>query len=755
MNNAAAIAEALSDRYTIEGELGAGGMAIVYLAHDLKHDRKVAVKVLRPELAAALGAERFLHEIRVTANLQHPHILPLHESGEVGSFVFYVMPFIAGESLRDRLNRETQLSVEESLTIANQVADALASAHRQGVVHRDIKPENILLREGHALVADFGISLAVSSAGGDRLTETGLSLGTPAYMSPEQVAGEREIDARSDIYSLACVLYEMLAGQPPFTGATAQVVLARHVTDPVPPLATARSSVSHTVTHAITKALGKAPADRFESVQLFAKALRAERTTPLAATVQAVPNNKSIVVLPFENLSPDPDNAFFADGLTEEIIADLSKVQALRVISRTSAMVLKDSHKDVPTIASELNVRYVLEGSVRRAGDSLRITAQLIDARNDAHLWAEKYSGTLDDIFDLQERLSRSIVDELSVTLSSDEHRRIAARPIEDVRAHDIWLRARQYALSLTKDGPQRARKLVEEALAIAGENALLHATLAWVHGVRYSSTVEDADAVLHLADHHAARAMELDPGLAWSHLSSAVVCTRRGEIQEAVRRAQRALELERDSHTLAVLALYVAYAGRIDAARDYAEEAAALDPLSWLTTHPRGQVELMDGCASSALAQLNDVYDRYGRGEVWPTYDLAYVALQAGEEEEAIRLFSEVAAGDHPYYSDHSRLFVFALQGKRREAIEVLDTTDVSVLAPRDGGSACRVGACLARVGETDRAFEWLERGIDRGFTNHRYLGEYERLLTPIRGDLRFEPLMERAREKERALEV
>jgi len=720
------LATALRDSYTIESELGYGGMATVYLAEDLRHQRKVAVKVLRPELAAVLGAERFLNEIKVTANLQHPHILPLHDSGDANSLLYYVMPYVEGESLRERLNRERQLPIDDALHIAAQVADALGSAHRQGVVHRDIKPENILLSERHALVADFGIALAVTSASGDRLTQTGLSLGTPAYMSPEQVAGDRDIDARSDIYSLACVLYEMLAGQPPFTGATAQVVLARHVTDPVPPITTARSSVSPAVASAISRALGKAPADRFQSVQAFADELGGKVAPDGALGSESSPDTKSIVVLPFGNLSPDPDNAFFADGLTEEIIADLSKVKALRVISRTSAMTLKDSRKDIPTIARELNVRYVLEGSVRRAGNSIRITAQLIDAKNDTHLWAEKYSGTLDDVFDLQEQLSRSIVDELEVTLTSDEDGRIAARPIASVQAHDIWLRARQYTLSLTKDGPERARMLVEEALAIEGDNALLHATLAWVHAVRYSSTVEDAGDVLELAGNHATRALELDPHIAWSHFAASVVSGRRGDIQEFVRSAQRALEIERDSHSLAVLAMYLANAGRIDSARQFADEAAELDPLTWLTMFPRSYVGLMDGRA-----------------------------LQGGNEVEATRLFGDVAHGEHPNYSDLSRFIIRALQGERRDAFEVLEKTDLKELAPRDGWLACTVSGCFARLGEPDSAIDWLSQGIEMGFTNHRYLSRHERLLAPIREDPRFEQLMNRAREKERALVV
>ena len=264
---------ALADRYTIQEELGAGGMATVYLAEDLKHHRKVAVKVLRPELAAILGAERFLKEIEVTANLQHPHILPLFDSGEADSFLYYVMPYVEGDSLRDKLNREKQLGVDETVKIAEGVAAAMAYAHRQGVIHRDIKPENILIHDGQPVVADFGIALAVTTAGGTRLTETGLSLGTPQYMSPEQATGDRELDGRSDIYSLGCVLYEMLTGDPPHTGSTAQAVIAKVVTDKPRRVTELRDTVPPHVEHAVHKALKKLPADRFASASAFAEAL--------------------------------------------------------------------------------------------------------------------------------------------------------------------------------------------------------------------------------------------------------------------------------------------------------------------------------------------------------------------------------------------------------------------------------------------------------------------------------------------------
>jgi serine/threonine-protein kinase len=287
------LVHALEDRYRLERELGSGGMATVYLAQDLRHDRHVALKVLRPELAAVLGAERFLHEIKTTANLQHPHILPLHDSGEVDGTVFYVMPYVEGESLRDRLNREKQLPVDDAVRIGREVAGALDYAHRHGVIHRDIKPENILLHDGQALVADFGIALAVSSAGGSRMTETGMSLGTPHYMSPEQAMGEREITARSDVYALGCVLYEMLTGEPPFTGATAQAIVARVLTEHPRPMVAQRHTIPAHVEQAVLTALEKLPADRFSTAAQFSEALAGRAPTVSGRATAATPASAS------------------------------------------------------------------------------------------------------------------------------------------------------------------------------------------------------------------------------------------------------------------------------------------------------------------------------------------------------------------------------------------------------------------------------------------------------------------------------
>src|SRR6266446_2454431 len=348
---------ALADRYALERELGRGGMATVYLARDLKHGRPVAIKVLRPEIAAALGPERFLREIDVAARLTHPHILPLHDSGEAGGFLYYDMPYIESESLRDRLEREGQLPVEEALRITREVASALSYAHSHDVVHRDIKPENILLSGGEAVVADFGIARAITAAAGRNLTETGIALGTPGYMSPEQASGGGPIDGRSDVYSLACVLYEMLAGEPPYTGPSAQVVIAKRFTDPVPSVRRLRDTIPPAIDGAVSKALAKAPADRFVSAAQFADALTASAapsvrpwfsrrrfllagaiTTATAALVLAFLRWRAgawstldpnlVAITPFEVL--DPKLELWREGMVDLLSRQLDGAGALR-----------------------------------------------------------------------------------------------------------------------------------------------------------------------------------------------------------------------------------------------------------------------------------------------------------------------------------------------------------------------------------------------------------------------------------------
>jgi serine/threonine-protein kinase len=740
---------ALADRYTIDREIGSGGMATVYLAEDLKHHRQVAIKVLRPDLTATLGPERFLREVRLAAKLNHPHILGLHDSGEADGFLYYVMPHVEGGSIRARIERERQLSIDEAVALTRQVASALDYAHDQGVIHRDIKPENILLHRDEAVVADFGIALAVSAAGGNRLTATGLSLGTPAYMSPEQVAGDREIDRRSDIYSLACVLHEMLAGDPPFIASTPRAVLLKHVTDPAPPITTVRSNVPQPVAAAISKALSKVPVDRFESAKAFGEALSAEAK-------EAVPEVKSIVVLPFENLSPDPDNAFFADGLTEELITELSGIRQLRVISRTSAMQFKDTKKSVPTIARELNVRYALEGSVRRAGGTVKITAQLIDASTDSHLWADRYTGKLDDIFDLQERLSAQITQELRVALTPDDARRIASHRFDDFRAFDALLRARQEMMKLTPEGIERAIHFVRRAQEIAGENALVHATLARCYSLSYEFGISHDRDTLERADQHASRALELTPDLGLALFAKAHVRHKEGDYLEVVRLLRRARETDRNTDALTLLAMVLAQVGRLDEAREVAAEALLLDPLDVFTRAIRGVIDLLDGRFDAAASRFQELIDDPSTCTPHIEWMLAQAMVHSGQRDEARELFQRVAATDAAPVADLSELYCQAADGDREAVAAHLSEKHVMVeTAKTDESFPIFIANCLVMVGDENGALEWLGHAINWGFCNTRYLEEHNPFLKPLLGNPSFQQLIDKARQMHDAFDA
>jgi serine/threonine protein kinase len=749
---------ALADRYVIERELGVGGMATVYLAEDLKHHRKVAVKVLRPELGAALGSERFLREIEVTAHLSHPHILPLLDSGRAvgryggsavgsqGEFLYYVMPYVEGGSLRDKLTREKQLSVDEALKITSQVATALFYAHSRDIVHRDIKPENILFQAGEVVVADFGIALAVDSAGSTRLTETGLSLGTPAYMSPEQVAGDREIDGRSDIYSLACLLYEMLAGDPPFVASTPRAVLAKHVTDPAPPISTVRPGVSAPIVAALAKALAKAPADRFDSAKAFSEALFAEAK-------EAEPEKKSIVVLPFDNLSPDPENEYFTDGLTDELIADLSLVRSLRVISRTSAMQLKGTEKDLRTICRELDVQYVLEGSVRRAGSALRITAQLIDGERDAHLWTEKYSGSVEDVFDIQEKVSRAIVDALKVTLNPAEDSRLAARPVDDLVAYECYLKARHQIWLMTEESLDEALVLLERGLAILPNNAVLYATKAFLN-CQYLNIMSKPPAtypvLIEEAQAWASQALALDEGSPVVHFAQGAVHLFSGNLSGAVASWARALEMNpNDADSLNFLGFAFFASGRhLERARELLARAAQVDPLNPLHAEVgRSYAAWYSGDFRTVL-ELWREWRRLAETMKSPLLRLyiAHFHAASGGIEEACELFGKIICDTPEHPAAAAGAFLqHALRGEIQQATEAVTET-LEQAAWWDDYTPVIMAGGYAMIGDRERALFWVDRAIEMGTTNVAFLGEHEPFLRRLRGDPRFEALLEKA---------
>jgi eukaryotic-like serine/threonine-protein kinase len=525
----AALREGLQDRYAIERELGRGGMATVFLAQDLKHDRPVALKVLHPEIAAGLGSERFLREIHLAARLQHPHILSVYDSGETAGRLWFTMPFIEGESLRDRLRREGQLPVADAVRITREAALALDFAHRRGAIHRDIKPENILLTDGQALVADFGIARAIGG-GDERLTETGLTLGTPAYMSPEQAAGDKAMDARTDIYSLGIVLYEMLAGEPPFAAPTAQAMIARRMLEAPKPLTELRETVPQGVAAAVTRALAKAPADRFATAAEFARALEEGSVRTAAPTATVVPTatggatptvppsrpagvpphrrsavligigfilglgvlfgwlrshreveptgpgtTRLLAVLPFENLGDSTDE-YFADGITDEVRGKLATLGGLKVIASSSARQYKGSTKTPEQIAQELGVHYLLVGKIRwekRAdGQSrVRVSPELVQVTPGSAAttrWQQPFDASLTDVFQVQADIAGRVAQALDLALGDSTRQDLAARPTRNLAAYDAYLKGLEI-YSSTSD-PIRLRQAVsyfEQAVAL------------------------------------------------------------------------------------------------------------------------------------------------------------------------------------------------------------------------------------------------------------------------------------------------
>src|SRR5918993_5339938 len=509
--------DSLAESYTIDRELGRGGMSSVFLAQDCKHRRAVAIKVLHPELAASMGADRFLQEIELAARLSHPHILPLFDSGSVDELLYYVMPYVEGESLRERLDREQQLSIDEAIHHGRAIASALDYASRQGVVHRDVKPENVMLYEGEAMVMDFGIAKAASAIGAETLTQTGMMVGTPAYVSPEQAAGETNVDGRSDQYSLACMLYEMLTGERPFSGASAQAIMSKRFTETPRPLRAVRNGVPENVERAVARAMSLEAGARFATTAQFGQALLpGSLSTPSDTAVMpsTVSMAKSVAVLPFANMSSDADNEYFTDGMAEEIINALSKVQALRVASRTSSFAFKGRNEDISEIGKKLKVSTVLEGSVRKMGNKLRIAAQLINVADGYQLWSERYDREMEDVFAIQDDISQAIVKALRVILSEGEKKQIEKPRAGNVEAYEFYLRGRQHFHQLRRFSLEQARLMFNKAIEIDPGYALAHAGVADCYSQLY--TYFDArEFNLRQAEAASSRALELAPDLA------------------------------------------------------------------------------------------------------------------------------------------------------------------------------------------------------------------------------------------------
>jgi serine/threonine-protein kinase len=710
---------ALADRYQIERELGSGGMATVYLAHDVKHDRKVALKVLKPELAAVIGPDRFLSEIRVAARLNHPHILPLLDSGEADGTLYFTMPIIEGLSLADRIRTEGQLGIDEIRALVTDVASALDYAHEQGIVHRDIKPDNVLIHHGKPMIADFGIALAVSQVGGDRLTETGLSLGTPQYMSPEQVSGDRTVDARSDVYALGCVVYELLVGEPPFTGPTAQAVMARQVTDPAPPIRTVRRDVPATVDVAVTKSLAKVPGDRFASVGDFATALAASEAAEPAvrAELAAAPTDArpAIAVLPFTNVGQDPANEYFADGVWEDVITNLSRVEGLRAISRTSCLRFKDTTKSMREVGEELGAGMILEGSVRRAADRVRVVVQLVDAKADEQRWAETYDRELTDIFAIQSEVALTVATALRAALSPSERERLGQRPTDDLAAYDLYLLGRHHLNKRTDEDIRQAVGHFESAIALDQRFVSAHAGLAEAYlfaGMGYAAMPQKG--ALPKAKAAAARAIELDSSSAEAHGTHGfvtLICDWNPDA--AIAELRQAVELNPDRpEPHQWLAWCLSVQGQIAGGLESWQRALELDPLSAVVITENGWPYVYTGLDEQALEWFQRAI------EIDPTFALAHYnagwALhRLGRIGEAIPAYERGVelSGGAPFMQAFLAT-AFAESGRADDARRILD--DLLARATHAHGMGLSIAVAAESMGDQELALDWLDRAFE-----------------------------------------
>ena len=676
----------VGDGYWIEREVGRGGMATVWLAEDRKHARHVAVKVLLPELGASIGAERFLREIQLIARLQHPHILPLYDSGDAGGLLYFVMPYVEGESLRDRLTREHTLPLAECARTVRQIADALDYAHAKGVVHRDLKPENVMLTAGQALLADFGIARVVGdgpgTGAGTLLTASGVTLGTPAYMSPEQASGDPTVDARSDIYSLGCVVYEMLAGGPPFRGANAMAVISQHLVAPVPPLVGAREGLPSRVQDAVARALAKDPGERFAAAGDLASALEqgaVETRAPSAAdqhlrdVERRHAARETVIVLEFANIAGAADADWLSTGIAETVGSDLKKVTGIRVIGQDSEMrrrlqAARQGRALDDDVALELGrtagARWVAWGSFQKFGPRIRITPRYADTRTGTVMPGEKIDGVMDDIFELQDRIVTELAQVLRVELTSGEVAHIRQPETAHLSAYEHYATGYRAFLRFGKESVATAAEHFRAAIAIDPRYAMAQAGLGIIHGPMYIATGRRA--VLDEGATLLESALALDPSLGEAYAWLSYMRSRQERFEDAERVARLGIEREPSSYWCWYM-LGVALAMRATSRREPELLArAVLALLRVLAINPEYHA------AYSVLGHLYQLRGEYGRAAMLAdrglTIEMAGTGLQfvgsytlraglhlgVGELEETRplleRAITRYAAADHVY---------------------------------------------------------------------------------------------------------
>ncbi|GAC1413078.1 MAG: hypothetical protein NVSMB53_10400 [Gemmatimonadaceae bacterium] len=706
---------ALSGRYQIEREIGQGAFATVYLAKDARHDREVALKVLNADPDSETGELRFVREIQMLARLQHPNIVPLHDSGHVEALLYYLMPYVSGETLRERMSRERQVAIGPAIRICCEAADALSYAHSRGVIHRDIKPENILLSDGHAMVADFGIARAIDVAGVQQLTRTGHgSPGTPAYMSPEQLIADRQIDGRSDIYSLGCVLYEMLTGKPPFAGKEGFV---KRFTEPPPKPSSVRKDVPVWLDQVVLKTLARNPEDRFGRAEDLIRALSDQESTYRSSKVSdnRVPDTEqpSIGVLPFANMSASLDNEYFSDGVTEEIRNALSRIPSLKVAARTSCFALKGTTLGIAEIGRLLNVKTILEGSVRRMGQRVRISAQLVSANDGYHIWSEQYDRELEDVFAIQAEIARNIVDRLKVKLTAAQDKALAKGHTENVEAYELYLRGRHCSYRWNMKGMlDKAIHHYEAALAKDPEYALAYHGLADAYSLPGLWGFRPTSEVLPKALAAATRAVELAPELAESRTSLGFVHLLSWDWEAAESSLLHAIDLNpRYAIAHSFHAWLLSSLGREREAAHAARLGQELDPLASATNGIAALVSYHGRQYEQAIGECEQALE-LDRTSFLGLLAMTLSYAAKGMYDEAISHAEQgVSLSPDVHLLRALLAAVYAMAGRRGAAERLL--TQMLERSKQEYVGPTMISWIYASLEEPDAAFDWLGRAV------------------------------------------